>query len=316
MPSACAERGPTSSPISRPVQEWTRSSNGSATPCYLKSERNLERVGRDGFLRLRFARSGESTILAQSRFSLPLQALTPLTLADGTSYLMLVNPTGGVLGGDHLVTEIVQEAETHACLTTPSATRIYRTAEKPAILETVIHLDEGATLEYFPDHVIPHAGSALRQSLRIEMARGSRAIILDSMASGRVAHGERWSFAEMDSRTEVYGCGRPIYINRTRIVPATKRPDRLGWMEEFDYMACLGVFADGFARWPHVAAAMNEELSSLSNVRGGASLLSRGGCVTRFLARSASDMTVANKTLWDATRKLLAGLAPFDHRKY
>jgi urease accessory protein len=282
----------------------------------LKSERNPERVGRDGFLRLRFARSGASTILARSRFSLPLQALTPLTLADGASYLMLLNPTGGVLGGDHLVTEIVQEAETHVCLTTPSATRIYRTAEKPAILETAIHLGEGGTLEYFPDHVIPHAGSALRQSLRIEMDRGSRAIILDSMASGRVAHGERWSFTEMDSRTEVYACGRPAYINRTKIVPATKRPDRLGWMEEFDYASCMGLFADGFTRWKEVLAAMNEELKSVPNVRGGATLVSRGGCVARFLARSASDMTLANKKLWDAARAQVAGLPPFDHRKY
>jgi urease accessory protein len=277
---------------------------------------NPERVGRDGFLRLRFARSGASTILAQSRFSLPLQALTPLSLENGASYLMLLNPTGGVLGGDHLVTEIVQEAGTHVCLTTPSATRIYRTADKPAILETVIHLGDGATLEYSPDHVIPHAGSALRQSLRVEMARGSRAIILDSMASGRVAHGERWCFKEIDSRTEVYACGRPAYINRTRIVPATKRPDQLGWMEEFDYMSCLGLFADGFTRWNEVSAVLNEELNSAQNVCGGATLVSRGGCVARFLARSASDMTLANRTLWDAARELLAGLPPFGHRKY
>jgi urease accessory protein len=280
------------------------------------SERNPERVGRDGFLRLRFARSGGSTILAQSRFSLPLQALTPLTLADGASYLMLLNPTGGVLGGDHLITEIVQEAGTHVCLTTPSATRIYRTAERPAILETVIHLEEGATLEYFPDHAIPHAGSALRQSLHIEMARGSRAIILDSMASGRVAHGERWSFSEMDSRTEVYVCDRPAYINRTRIVPATNRPDRLGWMEEFDYLSCMGLFADGFTCWKEVSAALNEEMKSIPNVRGGATLVSRGGCIVRFLARSASDMTLANKKLWDAARGRVAGLPSFDHRKY
>src|SRR6202166_2036160 len=194
MPNACAERGLTSSPISRPAPEWTRSSNGSVIPCSLNKDRdggrNPERVGRDGFLRLRFARNGASTILAQSRFSLPLQALTPLTLADGASYLMLLNPTGGVLGGDHLVTQIVQEAGTHVCLTTPSATRIYRTAQKPAILETVIHVGEGATLEYLPDHVIPHTGSALRQSLRVEMGRGSRAIILDSFAAGRVARDE------------------------------------------------------------------------------------------------------------------------------
>jgi len=282
----------------------------------LNEEQRPERVGRDGFLRLRFARNGASTILVQSRFSLPLQALTPLTLADGASYLMLLNPTGGVLGGDHLITEIVQEAGTHVCLTTPSATRIYRTAEKPAILETVIHVSEGATLEYFLDHIIPHAGSALSQSLRIEMARTSRAIILESMASGRVAHGERWSFMEMDSRTEVHVCRRPVYINRARIVPATKPPDRLGWMEEFDYMSCMGLFADGFTGWKEVSAALNEELKSASNVRGGASQLSRNGCATRFLARSASDMTLANKKLWDAARGLLAGLAPFDHRKY
>src|SRR5579863_784569 len=262
MPSACAERGPTSSPISKPAREWTRSSNGSATPCFLNRERNPERVGRDGFLRLRFARSGEGTILVQSRFSLPLQALTPLTLADGASYLMLLNPTGGVLGGDHLTTEIAQEAGTHVCLTTPSATRIYRTADKPAILETVIRLDEGATLEYFPDHVIPHAGSSLLQSLRMEMSSGARAIILDSMASGRVAHGERWSFTEMDSRTEVYACGHPSYLNRTRIIPATNRPDRQGWMEDFDYMSCMGLFADGFMRWKEICAALNEELKN------------------------------------------------------
>ena len=282
----------------------------------MKSELNPERVGRDGFLRLRFARNGANTILAQSRFSLPLQALTPLTLADGASYLMLLNPTGGVLGGDHLLTEIVQEAGTHVCLTTPSATRIYRTAEKPAILETMIQLGEGATLEYFPDHVIPHVGSALCQSLRIEMGRGSRAIILDSMASGRVAHGERWSFTEIDCRTEVFESGRPAYLNRTRIVPATKRPDRPGWMEEFDYMSCMGLFADGFTRWKEVSAALNEELKALSNVRGGATLVSRGGCVVRLLAHSASDMTLANKKLWDVARERFAGLPPLDHRKY
>ena len=277
---------------------------------------NPERVGRDGFLRLRFARSGKSTILAQSRFSLPLQALTPLTLADGASYLMLLNPTGGVLGGDHLATEIVQEAGTHVCLTTPSATRIYRTAEKPAILETKINVGEGATLEYFPDHVIPHGSSALHQYLRIEMARGSRAIILDSMASGRVAHGERWSFTEIDSRTEVYSCGRPAYLNRTRIVPAMNPPDRMGWMEEFDYQSCMELFADGFTRWKEVSAALNEELMNAPNIRGGATLLSRGGCAVRFLARSASDMTLANKILWDAAREQFAGLPPFDLRKY
>lgn len=291
-------------------------SNGSVTPCSLNSKPNPERVGRDGYLRLEFKRRGAWTELAKSRFMLPLQALTPLNLEDGTSYLMLLNPTGGVLGGDHLVTDIIQQADTHVCLTTPSATRIYRTARQPAVLDTTIQLGEGATLEYLPDHVIPHVGSALRQSLRLEMARGSRAIVVDSMASGRVAHGERWSFTEVDSRAEVRMCGKLAFLNRTKITPAFLRPERMGLMEEFDYMACMGIFAEGFEGWKSVVAAMTAELGTLPQVRGGASLLARGGCVIRCLARSAADMTRINKKLWDAARELVIQMHAFDHRKY
>jgi urease accessory protein len=282
----------------------------------VQEERNPGRVGRDGFLRLRFARSGANTILAQSRFSLPLQILTPLTLADGAAYLMLLNPTGGVLGGDHLATEIVQEADTHVCLTTPSATRIYRTLEKPAILETLIRIRDNATLEYFPDHIIPHENSALRQSLRVEMAPGSRAILFDSMASGRVAHGERWKFREMDSRTDVFLSGRPIYINRTKILPAPRQPDRAGQMEDFDYLGSVGFFADGFLDWKGLCAQLNEVLNAIPNIKGAASMLTRNGCMVRFLARSASDMTLTNKKLWDLGRQTLLNLPPFEHRKY
>jgi urease accessory protein len=277
---------------------------------------NPERAGRDGSLRLRFERRGAKTVLSESRFTLPLQVLTPLEMEDGTSYLMLLNPTGGVLGGDRLTTEIIQESHTNVCLTTPSATRIYRTAQQPAILDTTIKLGENATLEYLPDHVIPHTGSALRQSLRLEMAQGSRAIILDSMASGRVAHGERWGFTEMDSRMEILICGMPAFLNRTKINPAEQFPGKPGAMGEFDYMACMGIVADGIADWQRVAAAMTNELESEPKIRGGVSVLSHNGCVVRFLARSATEMTRMNKKLWDAARELVMGLTPFDHRKY
>src|SRR5258708_12849058 len=104
MPNAFAERGPTFSQISKSAREWTRSSNGFATPCCS----NPKRTGRDGYLRLQFERRGHGTILSQSRFILPLQVLTPLVLEDGTAYLMLLNPTGAVLCADHLFTQIVQ----------------------------------------------------------------------------------------------------------------------------------------------------------------------------------------------------------------
>ena len=229
---------------------------------------------------------------------------------------MLLNPTGGVLGGDHLVTEIELEAGTHACLGTPSATGVYRTAGAPAILETAIRVGEGATLEYFPDHVIPHAGAALRQSLRVEMGRGSAAILVDSMASGRLAHGERWKFREVDSQTEVRLQRKLGYVNRTKILPSAMQPDAPALIESFDYMTSLLVFGEVFTGWQELCEALNVALEQTPQLRGGASLLAQSGCVARFLTRSAADMTCANQKLWDIARKHLLGLPPFEHRKY
>ena len=60
-------------------------------------------------------------MLTARRFTLPLQALEPMALADdGAAPLLLLNPTGGILGGDRLETEVVLGAGAHVVLSTPS----------------------------------------------------------------------------------------------------------------------------------------------------------------------------------------------------
>src|SRR4029077_18094479 len=113
-----------------------------------------------------------------------------------------------------------------------------------------------------------------------------------------------------------YICGKPVFLQRMKMDPAAQRPTQFGLMGEFDYMASICLFAEGFENLRRVAAAMNAELETLPQVRGGVSLLSRGGCVIRYLARSASEMTGMNKKLWDAARELVVQLPRFDHRKY
>jgi urease accessory protein len=282
--------------------------DSSFTPC--------ERVGRDGLLALRFERRDNRTVLTQSRFKLPLQVLAPAVLDDGTLYLMLLNPTGGLVGGDRLLTRIVQGSGTGVCVTTPSATRVYRTASHPAIHETLIQVGEGASLEYLPDHIIPHAGSELRQSLRVEMARESRAIIWDALAAGRLARGERWDFRALESRTEILLCGRPLFINRTRINPLVQSPDRLGLMEGFSYAASLMIMADAFRAWEELVASIETQLKSMPQILGAVSLLAASGCLVRLFTHSAADLIRAQSKLWAQARELAFGLDPFDLRKY
>jgi urease accessory protein len=88
-------------------------------------------------------------------------------------------------------------------MTTPSATRVYRTNGPPVIQETKIRLAEDAVLEFLSEHVIPHPGSVLRQLLRVEMAPGSCLILNEAFAAGRVARNELWQFQELSSSTEI-----------------------------------------------------------------------------------------------------------------
>ena len=287
--------------------------------------------------------------------------LSPLTLDDGTSYLLLLNPTGGVLGGDRLRTEIDLGERASVCLSTPSATRIYRsggntsgrtagstgagtgesaseqigqrtsesTSGPPSEIHTVLRLATGATLEYVPDHVIPHAGSHLRQTLRIEMQQGSRGIFLDAFAAGRVAQNEHWRFRQFDSRTEVTLRGKLIYLSRTNIAGAAKRttshsplvtrhppPASLGCMSSYSYCASLLIVADSFPDWRPVLASLRAELEAVPDVISGASLLTEAGCSARYLSSSAIALQEATRRLWAAARREVLHRAPFDPRKY
>ncbi len=286
--------------------------SGSSADCSL----NLNRIGRDGRLMLRFARRGTRTDLVRSGFTLPLQVLAPLAMEDGSSYLSLLNPTGGILGGDRLSTEIVLEPGAHACLTTPSATRVYRTDDLPAMQETVVRVGEGATLEYFPDHLIPHPGSALHQSLRLEMATGSRVFYWEAMACGRVAREERWQFREVVSNIEALVHDKPVWLSRTRMAPAVLSPERLGIAEAYAYSGSLAVFADGFSQWPQWMTEMQRILEDYPDVNGGVSRLAGDAGLVRLLAGSAIVLNHLCTLLWTASRALVLNLPAFESRKY
>ena len=289
------------------------SSAGSSTICSSK----VKRVGRDGYLLLELDRRRERTEFARCRFRLPLQVSKPCYLEnDGTAFVLLLNPAGGLVGGDDLQTEVVLRKEARACLSTPSATAVYRSLGPPAHHRTEIHLEEGAVLEYFPEHLIPYANSSIRQSVHVQMAPRSTLILNESFAAGRIARGERWQFNEMTSETEVTLAGTPAYISRSKIVPAELRPQALGLAEECNYIGSLAVISDRFSEWGGLHSMLRGALDAVPEVEGGASLLGRSGCVARTMARTAAQLTSVTHYLWHRAREAVMGKPLFACRKY
>lgn len=276
----------------------------------------LDRVGRDGFLRLAFERRGGRTVLTRRRFSTPLQVLEPLELAeDGSATVVLLNPTGGLAGGDRLAVELELGAGTHVCVTTPSATRVYRTLAPAAEQHVSLRVGEGATLEYVPDHAIPHAGSRLHQTLTVALASGARAILWDAWAIGRLARGERWAFRELRSRLEVQACGRPLFLDRFVLGPERDGLRGPGGMDGFGYAATLLAAGAVPFSWPALAEELSGLLARSPRASGAASHLARDGCAARCLAATAYELGETFAALWGLLRQRLLGLPALDLRK-
>jgi len=77
-----------------------------------------------------------------------LQSLYPE--GDSVCHNVLVHPPGGLVGGDTLDIHIRAASGAHGLITTPGATRFYRSEGPLALQSTHIHLQAGSRLEWLP----------------------------------------------------------------------------------------------------------------------------------------------------------------------
>ena len=238
-----------------------------------------------------------------------------MELEEGVAALMLLNPTGGVLGGDRLDTRVRVGAGAHACLTTPSATRVYRSLGEPARLRVVATVSAAARLEYLPDHLIPSPGARLRQDTVIDLEAGGAALIWDAWSVGRPARGEAWTFAELDLRLDLRDASGPILHERARLAGCGFW-DGLGGAEGMPYHAVFVAAESGRGVWGPIARALDNALPrDHASIRAGATLLGRGGVLVRVAAPSAPALTEAAEALWAAGRRALFDRPPLGLRK-
>ena len=276
-------------------------------------------VGRRGALSYEFEREGPRTVLTRSSCTSPWHYFPPSYLDDsGCAYTWLVNPSGGLVAGDHVSVAAQLHAGTHVFMTSPSANRVYRSLSEPARQDIRLLVGPGARLEWVPEVTIPFAGSRFRQSIHIDLAPDATVALWDAMASGRVARHERWAFASLENEICISGSlGRSV-AERYRLAPGLL-PESVGLVGSWDYVASLFVIgdavgADVWKRLDEALATILEERPGL--VLGAVSTPALSGLVVKLVARSAPDLTVVQEAMWAAIRKELWDLPAPNLRRY
>ncbi|TAF81676.1 MAG: urease accessory protein UreD, partial [Curvibacter sp.] len=97
---------------------------------------------------------------------------------------VLVHPPGGLVGGDTLSLDISVGTGAHGLITTPGATRFYRSEGPVATQETSLKLEEGARLEWLPLEAICYDGCHAVNRLQLQLAPGAQCLGWDLTALG------------------------------------------------------------------------------------------------------------------------------------
>ncbi len=111
-----------------------------------------------------------------------LQSLYPE--GDAICHNVLVHPPGGVAGGDDLDMTVNVQSGAHALITTPGATRFYKTSGDPSIQRTVVKMEDGARLEWLPLENIAYSGCLAENRLQLQLAPSAEMIGWDITALG------------------------------------------------------------------------------------------------------------------------------------
>jgi urease accessory protein len=140
-----------------------------------------------------------------------LQSLYPQ--GEAICHNILVHPPGGLVGGDRLDIAIHVDKQAHGLITTPGATRFYRSLGEPAVQSTEIRLEAGARLEWLPMEALYYSGCLAENRLHISLAPGAELLGWDITALGLPQADQPFVQGQLLQHIEVPG----LWLERARI---------------------------------------------------------------------------------------------------
>lgn len=268
-----------------------------------------------GELSLVFRRKKDGrTYLAEQFYKLPLQIMKPhYQDNDGTAFVYLLNPGGGVLQHDRLLTEITLEEGSRALITTPSNTKFYKMDDGHAEVVNKAAVGRHAVLEYLPEHNVPFAMSEAYQENIFRLDRTSVLIASDMVTAGRVSRGECFDYSLYSSKTKIYVDGRLRVYDNSRMEPKTMDMAKLGFMEGCLTNGTVYVYAEGID--DNLPKQINDVMPGES-VRFAAGKIDDDLMIVRFLGNDIIELQEFINRIWGVIRRTLLGKDAVRIRKY
>ena len=194
-------------------------------------------------LNLGFKKNITKTVLAHRSQLGPLTVQRPFYPEGDVCHLYLLHPPGGVVGGDELHINVSLEENANTLITTPGATKFYRSGShaqkgKLAIQEQVLKVANGCSLEWFPQENIFFDNTHTNLLTRIELEAKAQFLGWEINCYGRPASKELFVNGKVTTRLELFRDGKALILDGLTVGDNTA----LQSSTSLDAYPCFGTF--------------------------------------------------------------------------
>ena len=169
-------------------------------------------------LELRFSKSKSKTFLSTRKHIGPLTIQRPFYPEGDLCHLYLLHPPGGIVGGDQLSIEVNTDSNSSSLLTTPGATKVYRTSDhKHSTINQNFIVAEDSSFEWLPMETIVFPGANSQFSSKLLLSGNARVAAWEVYCLGRPAINESFDFGSLNFSLELWRDGMPILLDKLMI---------------------------------------------------------------------------------------------------
>jgi urease accessory protein len=256
-------------------------------------------------LTLGFINQRQRTVLATRRQRGPLavqRSFYPEVPTETTQacHTYVLHPPGGVVGGDQLRIDVNVETNAHAVLTTPGATKFYRSVSKFSSQYQFFKVN-GGCLEWLPQENIffPHTHSALHTSICLDAT--AQYIGWEIHCLGRPAIQETFLNGNVEFKTALYRAQQPVLLDKFSI---------RGVQDLSCALRGLPVVATFLATPAHtqILEQVRAECERLPITAYVGATLFNGVLIVRALGESTEEIMQLYRRLWQIVRPLVVGV--------
>jgi urease accessory protein len=172
----------------------------------------------EAHLQLVFDYKNGKTILSNKKHLGPLLVQRPFyPEGDRCCHIYVIHPPGGIVGGDDLILHADINVNAHSVITTPAATKFYRSNGYLAKQTQVINVAENAVLEWLPQETVFFSEADAAANTIINIQPTSRIIAWEIQCLGLPANDLQFSQGRCVQKFQVWKNGVPVILDCNRV---------------------------------------------------------------------------------------------------